>query len=181
MEVSKSWRWQSEGSGLWWNNSFQRWAAAPSYNRSPAEVHLAVKSFFLIISVLCVSTLLQAASPAPIKIRIEANQWNRGKLLEKLNQNGASHGMMFILAGEAEAYEYRIVFRTGKTSEAVVVNGTGGTADYDTGFAVVYDSHGEEMFQISHEAWLNETAAINGIAKDIVKRLKKMRASPQKK
>src|SRR5216683_103436 len=77
-------------------------------------------------------------TPLPIKVQIDANQWNRAKLLEKLNQQGSKHDMKFVLADEGKEYAYRISFKTGKTPRDIVVQGTGGTVDYDTGFAAVY-------------------------------------------
>jgi len=53
---------------------------------------------------------------------------------------------------------------------------TGGTVDYDTGFAVVYDSNNQELFRIKHEAFWNEAGAVSGTAKDIVHRVHKWRA-----
>jgi len=138
----------------------------------------------LLAAVLLIPPLaLGQSTPTPlaIKVQIDANQWNRAKLLEKLNQQGSKHGMKFVIADEGKECDYRISFKTGKTSEAVVVQGTGGTRDYDTGFASVYDSQGAELFQIKHEATWSETGAINGSAKEIIKRLKILRGTPPKK
>jgi len=121
----------------------------------------------------------RAPTPEPTKILIEANEWNRTRLLDQLNQQGAKHGMKFVLA--EQGYEYRIRFATGKTPEPVVVQDTGGALDYDTGVATVYDSEGRELFQIKHEYRHNEAGAISGTAKDIVKRLGKMNSERTKK
>jgi hypothetical protein len=48
---------------------------------------------------------------------------------------------------------------------------TGGTVDYDTGIAIVYNSSDQELFRIKHEAYWNEAGAISGTAKDIVSRV----------
>ena len=116
-----------------------------------------------------------------IRVQIDANQWNRAKLLEKLNQQGSKHGMKFVLADQGKECDYRISFKTGKTPRDIVVQGTGGTVDYDTGFAAVYTPQGEELFQFKHEATWTETGAINGTAKEIVKRLKVLRSGPPPK
>jgi hypothetical protein len=112
-----------------------------------------MKIRILFLAVLFVAPLhcfgQKSKAPEPINIQIEANQWNRGRLLEKLNEQGKKHGMAFALVDEDG--EYRIVFGTGKTQEAFVVNGVGGTTDHSTGLATAYDSHGAELFQIKHE------------------------------
>src|SRR5260370_11039408 len=121
-------------------------------------------------------------APPEITIRIDANQRNRAKILEKLNQHGG--GLKFELADKD--YEYIIQFQTvqSETKGAVATNGketvTGSEISWDTGFAIVYDSHGEEMFRVKNEAWWSEDSAINGTAKKIVKRLKEMRRPSQK-
>jgi hypothetical protein len=144
-----------------------------------------MRPLLLLAVILSLSPLACFAQSAPtlaaIKVQVDANQWNRGKLLEKLNQQGSKHGMKFVLADEGKECDYRISFKTGKTSEARVVQGTGGTMDYDTGFAAVYDSQGAELFQIKHEAFWNEAGAINGTAKEIIRRLKILRGGPAKK
>lgn len=110
-----------------------------------------------------------------ITVRIEANQWNRTKLLEKLNKNSAKHGLIFSLANDGEQYDYRILFSMGKSPEAIIINGTGGTTEYDTGFAAVFDSYDNELFRVKNEAWWNENTATNGTAKKIIQRLIELR------
>src|ERR1700674_4681009 len=114
----------------------------------------------LILPLACLGQ--SAPAQVAINVQIDANQWNRAKLLEKLNQQGSKHGMKFALADEGKEYDYRIGFNTGKTPRDILVQGTGGTVDYDTGFATVFSRQGEELFQIKHEATWTETGAING-------------------
>lgn len=118
------------------------------------------------------------ATLQPVTVRIDANQWNQARLLEKLNQNDAKHGITFALADQG--YQYRISFNTGKASGVRIQNGKGWTEDYDTGLATVYDSQGEELFQVQGR-WDSEAGAINGTAKQIIKRLTAMSAQPAKK
>jgi hypothetical protein len=111
-------------------------------------------------------------------VKIEANLSNQEQLLRSLNSRGAKYKMAFSLTDPN--YDYRIAFETGKTARDFVVgsggNVTGGTVDYDTGIAVVYDANNQELFRLKHEAWWNEAAAVSGPAKDIVRRLHKWRA-----
>ena len=111
-------------------------------------------------------------------MKIDANLANQEQLLRALNSRGAKYKMAFLLADPS--YDYRITFGTGKTPRDFVVgsggNVTGGTVDYDTGIAVVYNADNQELFRLKHEAWWNEAGAISGTAKDIVRRVHKWRA-----
>ena len=140
-----------------------------------------MKCVFILVPALCGALFSQRPIPVAISIQIEANQWNRTKLLEKLNQQGFKQGMKFVLPANNEKYDYRIVFTTGKTPNAIIINGTGATSEYDTGYAEVYDSLGEELFRLKNEAWWNEDSATNGTAKKIIKRLKEIRSKPRTK
>jgi hypothetical protein len=134
-----------------------------------------------ILAVLCCA-LLAGAQPVPIKVKIEANRSNQEQLLRALNSRGTKYKMAFSLTDRG--YDYRIAFGTGKTQEQYVVgsggNVTGGTADYDTGTAIVYDASDQELFRLKHEAWWNEASAISGTAKDIVNRVHKWRTEHPK-
>ncbi len=94
------------------------------------------------------------------------------QLLEKLNENGTKHGMKFIPV--EKGYDYKVRFTTGKTQEAGIVGAIGGTFDYDAGFATVHDSHDAELFQIKRQGW-SERGATNKIAKEIIKRIRRLR------
>ncbi len=138
-----------------------------------------IKFMLLALAFTLPSLAQSTSSPAPIKVLLEANEWNRKQLLEKLNENGAKHRIKFISA--EKDYDYKIQFTTGKTQEAMVVQGTGGTADYDTGFATVYDSHDAELFQIKREGMWSERGATNKIAKEIIKRISRLRPRQEKR
>jgi hypothetical protein len=131
-----------------------------------------------ILPVVCYA-LLASAQSVPLKVKIDANRDNQERLLRALNSRGVKYKMSFSLADQS--YDYRIAFETGKTPKDFVVGSggsvTGGTVDYDTGIAIVYDSGNQELFRIKHEAWWNEASAISGTAKDIVSRVHKWRAT----
>ncbi len=131
----------------------------------------------LILAVLCCALLLSAQT-VPIKVSIDANRSNQEQLLRPLNTRGTKFKMTFSLVDRG--CDYRIAFETGKTPRDFVVGSgasvTGGTVDYDTGVAVIYDATNQELFRIKHEALWNEAGAISGTAKDIVRRLHKWRA-----
>lgn len=129
-----------------------------------------------ILAVFC-CTLSAAAQTAPIKVKIEANLSNQDQLLRALNSRGAKFKMTFSLADSG--YDYRIAFETTKTPRQHVsgTNGnvSGGTIEYPTGNAIVYNDHDQEIFRLSHEAFWGEGSAISGTAKEIVRRLVKWR------
>ena len=134
-----------------------------------------------ILAVVC-HTLLVSAQSVPIRVKVEANLTNQEQLLRALNARGAKYKMAFSLSDRS--YDYRIAFETGKTPRDFVVGSggtvTGGTVDYDTGIAIVYNSSDQELFRIKHEAYWNEAGAISGTAKDIVSRVHKWRTQHPK-
>ena len=115
-----------------------------------------------------------------IKIAISANKWNRTKLLEKLNQHGPKNGLKFELT--EKDFEYQIQFQTTPADSSGTIIFTGdkpsiaSSVDYDSGSAIVYDAKGDELFRIKNEALMGEDSATNGAAKQIIKRLIKLRS-----
>lgn len=118
------------------------------------------------------------AEDKEIKVAIEANAWNKPRLLKKLNQHGAKYNLKFLLVDSG--FDYRIGLRTGQTKEQLLIDGTGGTLDYPTAFATVYDSNGQELFEVQNEATWSEEGAINGLAKKILGRLRSTDATVNK-
>jgi hypothetical protein len=127
--------------------------------------------------VLVCCAFLAIGQTAPIKVKIDANRSNQEQLLRALNSRGAKYSMAFSLTDTG--YDYRIAFGTGKTPRNIVVgsggNVTGGTAEYPTGDAIVYDSTDQELFRLNHEA-VRESGAVSGTAKDIVNRVHRWRS-----
>ena len=107
-----------------------------------------------------------------IKVKVEASEWDKNLLLEKLNANGKDQGLQF---DESEQdYEYRIVF--GTAQKAVGDQGINASM----GSTTVFDAQGKEMFDFNRQARWTDSGAANAVAKEIVKRLVKMRSQTPK-
>lgn len=104
----------------------------------------------------------------PIKVKIEATELDRRTLLEKLNTNGASHKLSFILS--EDDFNYRIVFGTEQGGYQTVygeMNSSGSTVQ-------VFDSKGTQLFAFNRVGRLTDSGATNAAAKEVIKRLQKL-------
>jgi len=120
----------------------------------------------------------QEKSPQTIKVKIEANQWDTGLILKKLNDHGKDHGMKFEVADEG--YEYRITFATGQHKNTLLGLAGAGAVNYSKAGVTAYDAKGNELFNFERENRYTDSGATNAAAKEIIKRLLKLR-QPQKK
>jgi hypothetical protein len=129
---------------------------------------------FAIIGVLLGLAFSGTASarkqPQEIRVRVEASAWYQTLLLEKLNDSGRLHGLHFDEADQN--YDYRIAFGTGQDPVAAQY----GQMNDTSGSAAVFDAHGAEMFEFNREGRFSDAGVTNAIAKEIVKRLLKIRA-----
>jgi hypothetical protein len=136
-------------------------------------------TFIGIIRFVFVGMLFSLAFSAPararretqeIKVRVEASAWYQTLLLEKLNDSGRLHGLHFDEADQN--FDYRIAFGTGHDPVAAEY----GQMNDTSGSAAVFDAHGAEMFEFNREGRFSDAGVTNAIAKEIVKRLLKIRA-----
>jgi hypothetical protein len=116
----------------------------------------------------------QNSSSQIIRVKLEANQWDTDLLLGKLNEHGRSHHLEFALADED--YEYRIAFETGQKPVGTVY----GDINASVGTTTVYDAQGKEVFGFKREGRWTDSGAANAAAKEIVKRLYKLRQAVRK-
>jgi hypothetical protein len=105
-----------------------------------------------------------------IRVRVEASAWYQSLLLEKLNDSGRLHGLHFDESDQN--YDYRIAFGTGQDTVAAEY----GQMNDATGSAAVFDPRGAKMFEFNREGRFSDAGVTNAIAKEIVKRLLKIRA-----
>lgn len=121
----------------------------------------------------CAAAAQNKPAPTTIKVKIEATERDGQMLLEKLNAAGADDNVKFELADQG--FLYRIVFSTtpGTTSPTQrQVNASGATAK-------VLDPQGVEIFDLTRQARFTGEGATNAAAKEMVKRLLKLKpASP---
>src|ERR1700723_630958 len=104
-----------------------------------------------------------------LKIKIEATELDRQRLLARLNANGAGHHLTFALA--EDGFDYRVVFGTGQKP----VGSGYGDINASTGSTAVYDAEGKELFEFKREGRWTDSGATNATAKEIIKRLLKLR------
>jgi hypothetical protein len=160
--------------------AFPRYPPAARSKIGGVRIRRKVKTTFIfgfaLLVAATVSTLCVGQNPASqtIKVKIEANQWDSDLLLKRLNEHGRGHHLEFALA-DAD-YEYRIAFATGQKPVGTVygdINASGGSTK-------VYDSEGKELFDFKREGRWTDSGATNAAAKEIIKRLYKLRQTASK-
>jgi hypothetical protein len=122
----------------------------------------------LALLLLLVTPVCSAQSEPPLKVKIQATLLDSKVLLEKLNSNGASHHLKFILADE---FDYRIVFSTAQKPVSTAY----GDINASTASTSVFDSNGTELFNFERAGRWTDTGAANAAAKELIKRLVKLR------
>ena len=126
--------------------------------------------FWLLLFALAPLGLAQTKSPvSDLKVKIEATEFDRKMLLERLNANGASHHLKFVMA--EQDFDYRIVFGTGQKPVGTIY----GDINASMGSTAVYDPQGKEVFEFRREGRWTDSGATNAISKEIIKRLLKLR------
>jgi hypothetical protein len=113
-----------------------------------------------------------------VKVKMESNQWDRDLVLEKLNHHGASHRLKFEVV--EEGFDYRITFATGQHKNTLLGLAGAGAVNYSKAEVTAYDSKGTELFQFQRENRYTDSGATNAAAKEIIKRLVRLR-SPNKR
>src|SRR5207302_837423 len=108
-----------------------------------------------------------------IKVNIHAAEYDRRLLLEKLNEHGRDQGVRFEQADQD--FSYRIEFTIEQGTKIVVNNGTGGTHNSSGASATVFDAKGAELFHFSRANRNTDGGATNATAKEIIKRLLRLR------
>ncbi len=116
--------------------------------------------------------------PETVKVKIEATEWDKNLLLEKLGKHGLDHGLKFEAADED--FTYRIVFSTGQEKTQVLYGGSGGGINSSAATVGIFDSKGTELFQVKRAGRGTDAGAANAVAKEIVKRLVQLRSQAPK-
>jgi hypothetical protein len=100
-----------------------------------------------------------------LKIKIEATELDQQTLLARLNADGVAHHLKFVRADQN--FDYRITFGT----EQKPVSGINASA----ATTAVYDAEGKELFEFKREGRWTDSGATNATAKEIIKRLLRLR------
>src|SRR6267142_3901069 len=106
---------------------------------------LQVVRYFLALALLASVSPCLAQKPAQtIKVKLEANEWDSGLVLKRLNSHGADHGLKFEAADEG--FEYRITFATGQHKNTKLGLACAGAVNYSKAGVTAYDAKGNELF-----------------------------------
>jgi hypothetical protein len=105
------------------------------------------------------------------RVRIDAKEFDRGLLIQKLNEHSADHHIKFEFVNQN--FDYRIAYGTGQA---------GGLAPYGPVVATasvtkVFDAKGAELFEFNRDGRKTDAGAANATAKEIIKRLQKLRSA----
>jgi|SRR5579859_761290 len=118
-----------------------------------------------------------AADPQTVKVKIEASEMDRRMLLEKLNQHGAERGMKFVL--DDKEFSYRINFAIEQGKGWATGTGSGGSYNTSEAKTTVYDDKDSELFSFSRAQRRTDSGATNAVAKEIIKRMLKLKEPPK--
>jgi hypothetical protein len=105
-----------------------------------------------------------------VRVRIDAKELDRALLIQKLKEHGADHHMKFELVNEN--FEYRIAYGTGQAAGFAPYGPVVATASVTR----VFDAKGAELFAFNRDGRKTDAGAANATAKEIVKRLRELRA-----
>jgi hypothetical protein len=126
----------------------------------------------VLVGVLCSSTIAQAQET--VKVKIEGTELDRQELVRKLNEHAADHRMRFELADEG--FAYRIVFETGQRQNGALAAMGAGAINYSHAQVSVFDVSGNELFRFDRANRYTDSGATNAAAKEIIKRMLKLRS-----
>ncbi|MFY9802227.1 MAG: hypothetical protein WA211_12855 [Candidatus Acidiferrales bacterium] len=110
-----------------------------------------------------------AMGQVTIRIKIQASQLDRSLLFQKLNDHGADHHMRFVLVDTG--FDYRVAYGTAGGAVMTPYGPTGGSASVTK----VFDPTGAEIFEFSRNGRATNDQAANATAKEIIKRIRKLR------
>lgn len=118
-----------------------------------------------------------ATQPETVKVKIEASEMDRRMLLEKLNEHGAEKGMKFVL--DDKEFNYRIEFSTEQGHAWNAGAGSGGSYNTSEAKTTVYDEKDGELFHFTRAQRRTDSGATNAVAKEIIKRMMKLKEPPR--
>ena len=119
-----------------------------------------------------------ATEPETVKVKIEASEMDRRLLLAKLNEQGAEHGMKFVL--DDREFGYRISFAIEQGKGWATGTGSGGSYNTSEAKVGVYDDKDGELFSFTRAQRRTDSGATNAVAKEIIKRILKLKEPPRK-
>ncbi len=106
-----------------------------------------------------------------LRVRIDAKELDRALLIQKLNEHGADHHIKFQLVNQN--FDYRIAYGTGQAGGIAAYGPVVATASVTR----VFDAKGSELFEFNRDGRKTDAGAANATAKEIIKRLQKLRSA----
>jgi hypothetical protein len=117
-----------------------------------------------------------ATEPQTVKVKIEASEMDRRLLLQKLNEHGADHQMKFVLDDKEFSYRINFTVDQGKGWTSGAGGGSYNTSEAKT---TVYDEKDSELFSFTRAQRRTDSGAANAVAKEIIKRMLKLKELPK--
>jgi hypothetical protein len=100
------------------------------------------------------------------RVRVDAKEFDRGLLIQKLNEHGADHHIKIEFVNQN--FDYRIAYGTGGFTPY-------GPAPASASVTKVFDAKGAQLFEFTRDGRKTDEGAANATAKEIIKRLLKLR------
>jgi len=103
------------------------------------------------------------------RVKVDAKEFDRGFLIQKLNEHGADHHIKFEFV--KENFDYRIAYGTGQAGAPY------GPVVATASVTKVFDAKGAELFEFARDGRKTNEGAANATAKEIIKRLLRLRSA----
>ncbi|SRR5579871_3833937 len=132
----------------------------------------------LVLALPTGATPKPVTEPETVKVKIEAPEMDRRMLFRRLNEHGAGHGMKFVL--DDKEFSYRISFAIEQDKSWSTATGSGGSYNTSEAKVAVYDDKDGELFRFTRAQRRTDSGATNAVAKEIIKRMLKLKESPRK-
>jgi hypothetical protein len=100
------------------------------------------------------------------RMRVDAQDPDRALLIQKLNEHAADHHIKIDFVNQN--FEYRVAYGTGGFTPY-------GYAPASASVTKVFDARGTELFEFTRQGRKTDDGAANATAKEIIKRLQKLR------
>jgi hypothetical protein len=122
--------------------------------------------YLLVLAIVSCAFAPFAMGQQTWRVRVDAKDLDRGLLISKLQEHGADNHIKVTIANEN--YDYRVAYGTGGFTPY-------GAAGASASVTKVFDGKGTELFEFTRDGRKTDVGAANATAKEIIKRLKKLR------
>jgi hypothetical protein len=124
------------------------------------------RAILLLFFSCCIAPL--AMAQLRLKVKINSTPMERQLLFAKLNERAATHHIQFVLV--ESGFDYRVAYGV-----AGPVMTPYGPASASASVTKVFDPAGTELFTFARDGRWTPDAAANATAKEIIKRIRKLR------